>query len=1012
MLTNLFAQSPGAAGVFEEANQQLSAGNYEQAAQGFGSLLKDYPTDILVPSAQIQLAFSNYFLGKHDDALKVLDKALSGPALPEELAAVAKGLKPQILLGKAGTMDQGDAQKKTLELAVKGFDEYANEYPKADDLESILSSRVIAKYQLGNYDGAVEDCRLILRSFPNSSTLDSTKNLLAITLATQASIQLNEGKDNAAAFAKYGEAEKLLSEIIKDKSDLALYNDASFQLGEVLFNRAAFSGDDQKAELYDRALDAYRAVIPVQEIITLQEKLIASFPEKRREALQKRDEELLKRLEQDNLRALTKLEQLKSKEDPIARALQKSAEILFQKSEYNAARTLLRHVQPFIAGEEDQKKNLYFKVLTYALQNEEQKAVEGYTEFQSAHKGDKVAENLPLSMGNMFLNLGKPAEAMPYFDESLKLYPEGELSAVTVVSKAAAQSALGQQQEAIKSLRAFLATKPKPELAVIAKAALASNLKDTGEWEESIKAYSEVKSEFPGTPQALESDYWIAVANQQLNRHAEAITGFGAFVEQNPDHPLAPLALYAMGTSQLSTNQTEDGIVSLAKVVSDYPDSQPAPFTYFLRAQVSSAAGNPTETIRLMDEFITKYPQNENIFAAYETLALNEKNAGNIDSAIARFDEFARKFPDAPQAPLALREVAGMWRGKAEALGRFKALPPDEQEEWKKSVGQSVGVIEGLLKNYPDSDEVAPALQDLLANQRLLVAAGAKTNPAVEGYFKGLATAASTDAARSRTLFALADFVSSSSPERALQIMDEAYDPSLRYTYNDLDRYGSALVDTGEVDSAAEIFAKVLTDFPNPPGVAPTQAPAPIQEAQAIALFGQGKVAQARGETATAAGFFEQLRTLYPWSPKVLEAQVGIAEAMVEEGKMDEALGILGGVIRAPSATAELRAQSMLLFGDIMERKMKEAQNPEEKRQALDSAIDNFIKISHFYGSVPGPASEGLWRGAQLLELQASTSEDPEFKQQQSDRAISFYKQLVEEYPESEFARKAKEKLP
>ena len=155
-----------------------------------------------------------------------------------------------------------------------------------------------------------------------------------------------------------------------------------------------------------------------------------------------------------------------------------------------------------------------------------------------------------------------------------------------------------------------------------------------------------------------------------------------------------------------------------------------------------------------------------------------------------------------------------------------------------------------------------------------------------------------------------------------------------------------------------------------------------VQEAQAIALFGRARVAQERGQTATAGQLFQELKALYPWSPKVLEADYGIAQSLKEQGKLDEAVTLLTGLIRAPTATAQVRAKAMLLGGAIMAER-GESCGPKQKDEFLGAAIDYFIKIAQFYGGVPTAASEGLWMGAQLLEQQANGSKDTKFKEQQ-----------------------------
>jgi outer membrane protein assembly factor BamD (BamD/ComL family) len=60
---------------------------------------------------------------------------------------------------------------------------------------------------------------------------------------------------------------------------------------------------------------------------------------------------------------------------------------------------------------------------------------------------------------------------------------------------------------------------------------------------------------------------------------------------------------------------------------------------------------------------------------------------------------------------------------------------------------------------------------------------------------------------------------------------------------------------------------------------------------------------------------------------------------------------------------------------------------------------------------VPTAAAQGLWLGAQLLEQQANGSKDAKFKEQQLQKARASYQQLLKEYPNSEFASKAQERL-
>ena len=167
-------------------------------------------------------------------------------------------------------------------------------------------------------------------------------------------------------------------------------------------------------------------------------------------------------------------------------------------------------------------------------------------------------------------------------------------------------------------------------------------------------------------------------------------------------------------------------------------------------------------------------------------------------------------------------------------------------------------------------------------------------------------------------------------------------------------------------------------------------------------MFGLGRVAQEQGDVAGAGQLFEKLKTLYPWSSKVLEANYGIAASLREQGKGDEAVALLTQIIRAPNASSELRADAMLLGGYIQKDKGER-----------DAAIDYFIKISAFYDGVPEAASTGLWEGGQLLEQQVSElqTSDPAKAQKQKEQMLRAYQELAEKFPDSKYSAQARERL-
>jgi tetratricopeptide (TPR) repeat protein len=247
-------------------------------------------------------------------------------------------------------------------------------------------------------------------------------------------------------------------------------------------------------------------------------------------------------------------------------------------------------------------------------------------------------------------------------------------------------------------------------------------------------------------------------------------------------------------------------------------------------------------------------------------------------------------------------------------------------------------------------------------------------------------------------LFTLASYVYERDKDKALEQMKTAFDPSLVFAPADMDLYGGALIAKGRYDEAEQVYNKLVSDYPNPPGVVPGKAPVAVQEAQAVALFGLGKVLQEQKKTAEAAVKFDLLNKLYPWSPKVLEANYGIAQSLVEKKEYEKATPLLVAIIGARTATADLRANAMLLVARMAEQKNE-----------INVAVDNYAKIAMFYQGVPAPAAEGLYKAAELiLTKQLATIPDEKKRAAQKAKAAKYIKDLQSNYASSPFAEKAK----
>lgn len=1013
----LLAQSPAARQAFDAANDLYYSGNYDAALKSYEQILKDFPTDILVPFVTVQTGFANFFLGNFDKSIQILEKAATEPTTPKDLLPSIASFLPQVYASKAASLPADDPKRKDAFLqAIQKYTDYIQQYPNEPQVESARYGRALCKFQIQDLPGVVSDLEENLKQFPNSPTIADSQNLLAIALASLAGEELNRGDsaDRQKASSLLARAKDLLRDIINKKSNLVLVNDARFQLAEILFAEATFAPDDHKPALYQQAMEAYRSVVPASEMIALQEEILARFPERRKRVLT--NKLALAALDREIEREQRRLGELKAKPDIVATARMKLGEIYFNKGDLNRARVVLRHIMPFLTKDDDKLRAQYFLTLTYILQNKVDEAVKNYELFQSQFKGAPIAQNLPLAMGNLFLshpdpNIRNPQKAIQYFDESLQIYPQGSMAGLTVVTKATALLSLGQIQEAEQTFLKFLEGKPTRQEALIAQSGLGNIFVQTKQWDKAIETYKKIAAEYPETPQATEAQYWIAICTQQKGDNQNAIPLLKEFAQKHPDSPLLPNVLYSIASAQLALQDRAAAIQTLSEIAEKFPDSPPAPVTYFMRAQLLAQEGKLEDANALIRQFMEKYPKSERIFGAYDWLAQQAYRAAQWEQAIKFYEDFVQIYPQDPNAPIALLRVAEYSKQWAESLGRYAALPTDEQAIWQERMKRSLEAASKFVDTYPESELLPTAIQALVAAHEALVNAEIQPQSQMEIAIKTKAAATQNPAVRSKILFGLASFLAKHDPPRALQTMDEAFDKSIQYLPADLDTYATALLDANRVNDAKAVYEKMAADYPVPAGTDPTNAPPLVQHAQANALFGLGRIAQLEGNSAAAAEKFEQLKKLYPWSPKILEAELGIAQAQVESGKFEEPLARLPAIIRAPNANTDVRAKAMLLGGLAMEKKMAAATDEKARNDALGAAIDYYIKIDQFYSGVPNTAAEGLWRGAQLLEKQAAAASDPEFKKRQLNNARRAYQDLIKKYPASPFVQQAQERL-
>lgn len=972
----------------EQAEQLAAQGKYAEAVALYQGIQQNYPTSAYIPGANLGAAVNLFFMKDYDKAAEAARKNFTLKTVPPEILERCYVLVPQILSTKAAELPpaQTEQRKKAFGEAIKGFEDFMAKYPKSPEVETALYGKGRALAQIEDFEGAAAALKQGMDAFPRSQTILDTKFLRGLVLQ-QAGVKAAENTGGGAqAKPALDEAEKTFKEIIAARSDLALINSSFMQLGDVYALKASMApkDSDEQKKLYDQALEQYRYVSPKEIVVKAQEDRIKFFEaqaEAVRTNIAKADEFRQWRRVVEKQRE--KLAALKEQPDASLEAKLKGGQIFLALGKFDEARVLLKFVDGYLTDDdkEAKKRVAYFTAVTYAAQHVADKAVEAYEKFKAAYGNDPIAETLPLLVGAIFNDpdpkLNNPDKAISYFDEQVKQYPKSKLAANAVMQKTVALITQKKLDEALKSLNQILKEQTDKDLLKQAEFALGTVQREMGKNDEAIKTFKSVREKYPNTEEAEQASFWVGQITGLSGDAKTSLAELTTFVEKHPKSNLMPSALYFKARAEAQTGERTAALASYEQLTTKFPQSEPAQPAMFEMASMlqrsaddEAAAAKPPgkpnyeKVHAVMRKFIETYPQSDRMYSAYDFSAQLAVKEEKLDDAIKTYEEYIAKHSDNPDVAKAHLSLANILKTRAEKLGPFLAMGKDDQTRWKEWMDAAVKNVEQGIEKAPESNAVSQLLDVLLKIENLRMLVGLKKADDLRAYFDGLAGKFEGKSTKTKILFALANFLADNDREKKgtwFDIMDKNYDASLVLSPTDMDRYGNGLIERKKYDKANEVALKVAADYPVPKNSDPTKVTRNVGDAQAVSMALRAKVLQGQGKAAEGQKILEELKKLYPWSAKVAEADFGIGAGLAEQKKYEEAIEILSKVAKNNAAPVKIRAQAMMIIAKCL-----------EEQKAFGEAINNYIKIATFFESERDLAAEGLWRGAQLMEDQAS----------------------------------------
>ncbi|MCC6355204.1 MAG: tetratricopeptide repeat protein [Verrucomicrobiae bacterium] len=968
------AQDTGAQ-LLTDANKKIGESDYAGAIQILNDIVTKYPGSRAIFTARVNLGLAQYLNGGLDEAVKVLKPIPDDTSFPDELRETAGIYLAQALSGVAAGKPEAE-QAKVYQEAADAYGKFIKAYPKSTYREDALYGQGLALLFTKKYDDAALSLLTARREFPTSPTILQTLYLLGNVYSQKAQDLIRQNK-KADAAAPLQEARKVFDEIVKGAASRPdILNDTFYQVGEVLLN----------SEQYAEAVEFYRKVRPSDQIIAILEQQVGDI-RKRVQAEPAKFRELQRQKEKIE----AQLSRLKTKANPLLDALSKISLCFIQVGKHEEARTLANHILGWaektgatLTAEQD-KFLRYVRVLSLGLQGLLEPTEAEYATFKEKFGADALADNIGLIVGGLYLQGGDAENAIRVLDQALVDYPDGRYKDDILLQAGTAQLRLGQYDEAIKRFTDYISKNEGKETAEVAKLNLGNAMIEMSRYEEAVDTFRQLAGSAKTEAVKVDAAFRVPFALQRAQRLEDAAKEYKLFADAHGDNPLVANALIQAADCQMKLGQVEPAIATFGEVVSRFPKSEAAPFAQqgiafaYLNMQPSKVA----EALAAFDKIVELFPENPLAARALifqgSALAQNDK----ADEALAKYQTVLDKYPQSDVAGDAQLALGRVLLGRLAQLGNYLSLTPEDKKKWDEQCATLVANFQGILEKYPDSGSVPEAVNELVKLQQKKVDFEIQNWDQAGKYFADLAQKlAGSPNVKTLLQFGQAGvaFLAGKQAD-AVKIMRAAYaeNTAVVLSAEDFDRFGLALLEAGDADTAIQVYGRLRDSYADDP------------YAQANAAFGLGTAYLKKGENEQAEAQLARLRKDYPWSEKIVVANYNLARS-IQEKDPDKALEFFKEVIsaRTQKPIHDVKADATWRAGEIHLA----------KGQANEAAY-YFQNIDVLIGPAAGDkAPLGLQKAAKIFEDLGN-----------AEKARECYESLVTLYPKHPATEGAKERL-
>ena len=536
--------------------------------------------------------------------------------------------------------------------------------------------------------------------------------------------------------------------------------------------------------------------------------------------------------------------------------------------------------------------------------------------------------------------------------------------------------------------------------------------------------FESVYNEAPDSELGQEALFWSADANFQIGEYGRAAEQFGRFIRNYPNHEMIGAAKYSLGWSYFMMGDFENATGPLIDFLNNYEPPTIALFPYdtdtrlrigdsffaqgkyreameYYSATIGAEPGGDYAMYQVANSY---YRMNRNFEAVtqfrrllriYPFSRLREQaqyniayiylNTGNYDQAIEEFETVIRRYPGTEWAARSQYNIGDSFYN----AGRFD---------------EAIEAYNRVLEDYPRSQYIIEAIDGIQFAQ--LSAGGDDTSTDIlEDFLADNPTSTTADRLRFRqaeNVFQSGDYDGAVREFRQYlritnnqNLMPEAY-------YNMADAFQRL----NRKQEAAETYETLINDFPQSERTATSLAElARIQlelgnynesisryeqlaerdpRFEQEAFLGIGNANLALQNNSNARQYFERVLSINPDNDA---AKNGLGKVLLRDGRVDEARRFFVNV--AENNSTEIGAEAQFMIGETY---LAEGDR--------DSALEAFSRVRVLFEAYAEWVAEAQYKTAEVYIRQGRRGD-----------AISLLNAIIDSYPDTEGAQKARRLL-